>query len=112
MLVNITSLVPNGLVIFFPSYAFLDQAKSVWEASGVLNRLGSKKFVFSEPRGDAPEGLDVESVLREYSEAARNGGGDGKKGAILFAVVGGKVSEGLNFNGTFLPQRLFVCAVF
>lgn len=33
----------------------------------------------------------VDEVLKEYSKSA-------KKGALLFSVVGGKLSEGLNFN--------------
>lgn len=101
MLVNIASIVPNGLVVFFPSYAFLDQARVIWEASGLLARLGAKKTVYLEPR----ESSEVESVLRAYAESARglseaatNAGQSSPRGALLFAVVGGKVSEGLNFT--------------
>lgn len=68
MLLNIASIVPNGLVVFFPSYSFLEQAKKVWEASGLLEkRLSMRKKIFFEPR----DGSEVESLLRKYSEAAR-----------------------------------------
>lgn len=102
MIINIATIVPHGLIVFFPSYAFLDQARQVWQISGVIEkRLGVRKKVFFEPR----EGLDTEVMLRGYAEAARGAGtnttnaadGGSIKGAILFAVVGGKVSEGLNF---------------
>jgi chromosome transmission fidelity protein 1 len=106
MVLNIATVVPFGLVVFFPSYAFLDQARQVWQASGMIEkRLGARKKVFFEPR----EGSDIELMLREYAEAARGTGTAGThavdgtsfsalNGAILFAVVGGKVSEGLNFT--------------
>lgn len=68
MLLNIATIVPHGLVIFCPSYAFLEQAKNVWDASGLLEkRLAAKKRVFFEPR----EAGEVEGLLREYAEAAR-----------------------------------------
>lgn len=82
MLVNIATIVPNGLVVFVPSYAFLEQAKRVWETSGLIARLGAKKRVFFEPRqagGEGEEGESggggggggIEEMLREYAEAAR-----------------------------------------
>lgn len=104
MILNIAMIVPHGLVVFFPSYAFLDQARQVWQANEVIEkRLGARKKVFFEPR----DGSDIEVMLREYAEAARGAGASAThsaggvsvlKGAILFAVVGGKVSEGLNFT--------------
>lgn len=106
MILNIATVVPFGLVVFFPSYAFLDQARLVWQTGGTIEkRLGVRKKVFFEPR----EGSDIEAMLREYAEAARRIDASSThavvgasfralNGAILFAVVGGKVSEGLNFT--------------
>ncbi|KZT56338.1 DNA repair helicase [Calocera cornea HHB12733] len=99
-LVNLLSLVPDGMVVFMPSYAFLNQMKEVWLTDGTLLKMAAKKKIFYEPQ----ETGSVEEVLRDYavsidhavSEApnglARTGG------ALLFAVVGAKLSEGLNFS--------------
>ena len=38
-------LVPDGVVVFLPSYAFLNQVKTAWDTSGLLARLGEKKQV-------------------------------------------------------------------
>lgn len=62
---NICSLVPKGVVIFLPSYTFLDQILLRWKASGLLERLGMKKKVFNEPRKSG----EVEMILREYTAA-------------------------------------------
>ncbi|GJE94647.1 DNA repair helicase [Phanerochaete sordida] len=97
VLFNFASLVPAGMVVFVPSYGFLNTVMGVWEKSGLLERLRSKKKVFTEPQ----ESSDVETVLREYAaevhSARTSADGPKKRGALLFAVVGAKLSEGLNF---------------
>lgn len=45
ILSNICNVVPGGVVCFFPSYEYLRQIVSHWEASGALARLASKKKV-------------------------------------------------------------------
>lgn len=60
---NFTSLVPGGMVVFVPSYSFLHTIAGIWEKSGLLERLRSKKKVFMEPQDSG----DVESVLRDYA---------------------------------------------
>ena len=59
-----------------------------FESKGVLKELERKKNVFREPKKTS----DMDKVLKEYSRSAK------KTGAILFSVVGGKMSEGINFS--------------
>ncbi|KAG8766750.1 ATP-dependent DNA helicase chl1 [Ceratobasidium sp. 428] len=94
-LLNLANLVPNGFVVFLPSYAFLSLVKSSWSQgeSKILDRLGKKKKIFYEPQ----ENGDVDQVLREFSSAAERPT-ESWTGALLFAVVGAKLSEGLNFS--------------
>lgn len=42
---NIASIVPRGIVVFTPSYAFLDQLHARWTKSGLLERMGKRKKV-------------------------------------------------------------------
>ncbi|TDL22084.1 DNA repair helicase [Rickenella mellea] len=93
---NLVNIVPAGMVVFFPSYAFLEKVKVAWKENGLLMRLTAKKKLFFEPRDSA----NVESVLREYYNAVHSTEVDGhsKGGAIMLAVVGAKLSEGLNFS--------------
>ena len=42
---HIIQIVPNGLVIFLPSYAFLNTVKAKWSENGVLSRMQKKKRV-------------------------------------------------------------------
>ncbi|PIL32767.1 hypothetical protein GSI_04884 [Ganoderma sinense ZZ0214-1] len=99
ILVNFTNVVPAGMVVFVPSYGFLNVITEKWKASGVLEKLGAKKKVFAEPQ----ESNEVEAVLRDYAAAIKDNqqttaDGVKKRGALLFAVVGAKLSEGLNFT--------------
>ena len=85
---NLARVVPAGMVVFFPSYAYEEEALKRWGESGLLARLGQAKRVFREPRGaDA-----VEALLDGYRKHVHGG-----KGAILSCVIGGKMSEGINF---------------
>lgn len=38
-------VVPDGVVVFLPSYAFLDKVRAFWTKSGLLQRLGERKQV-------------------------------------------------------------------
>lgn len=94
-------MVPEGIVVFFSSFEYEGQVYDAWKASGILARLMKKKRIFREPRRNT----DVEFVLKEYKETIDVLSSGGIKddrpphnGAILLAVVGGKISEGINFS--------------
>ncbi|TYK04029.1 ATP-dependent DNA helicase chl1 [Cucumis melo var. makuwa] len=101
LLCNIVTVVPEGIVVFFSSFDYEEQVYGLWKTSGILDRILKKKRIFREPR----KNTDVESVLKEYKE---NIDALSKKdpkqnilstsGAVLFAVVGGKISEGINLS--------------
>ncbi|KAL5482596.1 CHL1 [Sanghuangporus weigelae] len=91
-LFNLASVCPNGAVVFFPSYAFLDKVKRDWNTNGLLSRIRQKKQLFYEPHANA----EVDDILQQYALACNETSGT-SKGAMLFAVVGAKLSEGLNF---------------
>jgi chromosome transmission fidelity protein 1 len=111
-LLNICSVVPDGVVVFFPSYGYLDEVIEVWKAppggdggKPLWERLQDKKALFRESKGGSSE-----EVLAGYSEAILGSGqaADRKqaRGALLLSVVGGKMSEGINFS-----DRLGRCVV-
>ncbi|DBA01294.1 TPA: hypothetical protein N0F65_001799 [Lagenidium giganteum] len=91
ILINLSRVVPGGIVLFFPSYRFEADIMKRWEETKQLDELRQKKAVFREPK--AADQLDV--VLEAYAAECR---GPGKAGAILMSVVGGKMSEGINFS--------------
>lgn len=45
ILLNFANIVPAGMIVFFPSYKFLNAAKGLWTSSGMLPKLSAKKEV-------------------------------------------------------------------
>ncbi|OJA14751.1 hypothetical protein AZE42_03180 [Rhizopogon vesiculosus] len=94
IVLNFCNVVPGGMVVFFPSYTSLNFAREVWSQSGLMDKFSVKKKVFLEPQDSS----EVDMILREYGIAAKSQPLDKKTGAVLFAVIGAKLSEGLNFS--------------
>ncbi|KAM4055814.1 helicase [Hirsutella rhossiliensis] len=106
-ILNICAVVPDGVVVFFPSYGYLDEVVGTWQRApqqrkgqSIWERLQGRKSIFLEAKGGSSD-----EVLEQYAEAIE--GGEGKaNGAVLLSVVGGKMSEGINFS-----DRLGRCVV-
>lgn len=88
--------IPDGVVAFFPSYDYLNQVLKTWKqpvpdmnGRSVVDAIEKNKMLFYESQ-DKP---DTENLLHEYSTTIDSG-----KGALLLSVVGGKLSEGINFS--------------
>jgi chromosome transmission fidelity protein 1 len=97
VLLNVCRCAPHGCVAFFPSFEYVDACCARWASSGAWETLGEAKPIFREPRTSG----SVEPLLERYGAAAVTG-----KGALLLCVVGGKLSEGINFS-----DRLGRCVV-
>lgn len=87
------NLIPDGVVLFVPSYAFLANLQDIWGSSGVLAKLGQRKKIFFEPQAAS----QVDEVLAGYADAIAQPQGK-QTGALMLAVVGAKLSEGINFS--------------
>ena len=94
-LVGLSSVIPDGLVVFFPSYSYLNQVVLRWQSKmsgatqNIWDRLAKEKHIFQESK----EVTGVDDILLTYSEAISAG-----KGGLLLSVIGGKMSEGINFS--------------
>jgi DNA excision repair protein ERCC-2 len=80
--VQICNVMERNTVVFFPSYSLMDR----FIADRILPRIRRKVHV--EERGMAQaELMDVVSRFK----------GEREKGAVLFSVMGGRISEGIDF---------------
>ncbi|GFH57737.1 hypothetical protein CTEN210_14213 [Chaetoceros tenuissimus] len=88
-IIDVAKIVPNGMVVFLPSYSYESFLLTRWSRTGAIKEIELQKKIYREPKS----AKDVEKTLQLYSKDATSS----KKGAILFSVVGGKMSEGINF---------------
>eukprot|EP01041_Mallomonas_annulata_P006326 gene6326-12801_t len=99
ILQRICAQIPFGVVAFFTSYSYLEMLLERWKrddnnnndggGGALLDRLTSRRPVFVEPR-DASQ---TDKVWSSYKLAAET-----RAGALLLCVIGGKLSEGINFS--------------
>lgn len=89
LLIDLAKLTPDGMVCFFPSYIYLQSIISVWNETGILKELQNRKLLFFETQ----DILETSIVLGKFRDACDQG-----RGAIMFSVARGKVSEGIDFE--------------
>ncbi|PBC29683.1 ATP-dependent DNA helicase DDX11 isoform X1 [Apis cerana] len=92
-LLNLTNIIPAGIVVFLPSYNFEELVYKHLEKSGIIAKLSSKKHILREPKLAS----QVNKILEQYSFYIKQPQ-NSQNGSLLFSVVGGKLSEGLNFS--------------
>lgn len=91
VIVNFARVVPNGLLIFFPSYPVMEKCLEHWQENAIYNRITQYKPIFVEPRGKVALQDAMEGFYEKINDPSLNG-------AIFVAVCRGKVSEGLDFS--------------
>ena len=47
------AVVPDGVVLFLPSYAYEDELYKFWDTQGYIEKLEKRKKVLREPRSTA-----------------------------------------------------------
>ena len=91
---DLLAQVPDGSVAFFPSYSYLAKVIETWKKSGVYGEIAEIKKIYQEERNRS-----VDDTLMEYRKSiALQESTDTVNGALLLSVVGGKMSEGINFS--------------
>ncbi|MCJ1307734.1 ATP-dependent DNA helicase chl1 [Agyrium rufum] len=125
-LLALAKTIPDGLVVFFPSYAYLEVVIARLKRTGqdgqnttasnasMWTLLARRKPIFLESKHNGNQGADMldelpmsagstanllrsadqtEDVLKAYTASIING-----KAGFLLSVIGGKLSEGINFS--------------
>lgn len=105
-IVNFCKVIPDGVLVFFPSYQVMDSCLNYWQvcrpggssaghitgAKTIFQMIQDIKISIIEPKnkGELSVAMDrFERIIDDHKES---------RGAIFFAVCRGKVSEGLDFS--------------
>lgn len=89
LLLEMASVVPDGIVCFFVSYSYMDGIVNSWNENGILKEIMQHKLVFIETQ----DVVETTLALDNYRKACDCG-----RGAIFFSVARGKVAEGIDFD--------------
>ena len=94
LLTEFCKLTPDGVVVFFPSYLYMESVISMWQDKrlGVLDAIWRYKLILVE----TPDPHETALALETYRTACNNG-----RGAVMLCVARGKVSEGIDFDHHF-----------
>lgn len=89
MLEQLASVTPDGMVVFFPSYSYMQTIVTFWHKQGVIQQLSRHKLLFVETK----DIMETTLALGNFRKACDCG-----RGAIFFSVARGKVAEGIDFD--------------
>lgn len=82
-------IIPDGILIFFPSYEMLKNCIKFWEENDIMSKIEEKKRVCVEPQTKEEFHIEIKKYYANIRE---------KNGAIFMAVIRGKISEGIDFS--------------
>lgn len=101
-IVNFCRVIPDGVLVFFPSYQVMDSCLTYWQtckpggnvqdAKTIFQMIQSIKVPVIEPKNKGELAVAMEKFERIIDDPKE------PRGSIFFAVCRGKVSEGLDFS--------------
>jgi len=107
-IINIAEKVPNGVLLCFSSYGLRDRCIRKWKNIGfektnlsIYEKLDAIKPIHQELKNPAR----LKGVIELYLENAST-----RKGASLFCICRGKVSEGIDFAGE-MARAVFLIGI-
>ena len=95
-IVNFARLIPDGILVFFPSYGVMRKSIEAWKSLGrggasVWERISQFKAPVVEPSDSSAFAAAALEFKKKLDSPAHNG-------AMFFGVCRGKASEGLDFS--------------
>eukprot|EP00636_Phaeomonas_parva_P005982 CAMPEP_0118854258 /NCGR_PEP_ID=MMETSP1163-20130328/2524_1 /TAXON_ID=124430 /ORGANISM="Phaeomonas parva, Strain CCMP2877" /LENGTH=819 /DNA_ID=CAMNT_0006786953 /DNA_START=512 /DNA_END=2968 /DNA_ORIENTATION=+ len=89
LLVDACRIVPDGMVVFFPSYLYMESIIVRWDKMGILKQVTDYKLLFIETK----DVVETTLALDNFRTACECG-----RGAVFLSVARGKVAEGIDFD--------------
>ncbi|XP_038215340.1 regulator of telomere elongation helicase 1 homolog [Zerene cesonia] len=89
-ILSFSRVVPDGLLVFFPSYPIMTKCQEMWQAEGIWSSISNIKPIFVEPQRKDTFNAIINDFYSKISDPST-------RGACFMAVCRGKVSEGLDF---------------
>ena len=89
LLLEAAKTIPDGIVMFFPSYLYIEETIVEWDKLALIDEILKYKLIFMERKNQ----MEMDQIIENYKQAIERG-----RGAIFICVARGKVSEGIDFK--------------
>ncbi len=89
----VESLEKGGILLFFPSFSFMNKCYSIWLSDGLITKISKYKKVYLDNKIN-------KNIISDFMS-------NKQKNSIIFSVVRGSISEGLNFKDDY--ARIVIC---
>ena len=89
VVIELASVVPDGMVCFFPSYSYLESVMEQWSELHILEKISKHKLVFVETKDQ----VETSMALSNFQKACDCG-----RGGVFLSIARGKVAEGIDFD--------------
>ncbi|XP_031627516.1 regulator of telomere elongation helicase 1 homolog isoform X2 [Contarinia nasturtii] len=89
-IIEFSKVIPDGLLVFFSAYEMMNKCIEVWKEDEIWTMIEEQKSIFIESK----QKWEFEDAMNGYRGQIEQN----SKGAILMAVMRGKISEGLDFK--------------
>ncbi|KAL4945329.1 hypothetical protein BDV06DRAFT_185020 [Aspergillus oleicola] len=96
-IIRMCHVIPDGVVAFFPSYEYLSKVLSVWKRPMAAEKNQTLYELLEKQKPILYESREMETTTDDLLHQYGNNINEGK-GALLLSVIGGKLSEGINFS--------------
>jgi DNA excision repair protein ERCC-2 len=90
MLIELCTFVPDGIVVFFPSYRYMEKVLQEWQLDNLFEEIRQYKALYIETKDVALTSVS----LQHYKNACDIG-----RGGIFLSIARGKIAEGIDFEG-------------
>ena len=90
LLVELSEVVPDGIVCFFTSYKYMENIIQKWHELGIIKKILENKLIYIETK----DLVQTVMSLENYRKACDCG-----RGAVFLSIARGKVAEGVDFDG-------------
>ncbi|GAB1223776.1 hypothetical protein ENUP19_0161G0034 [Entamoeba nuttalli] len=101
LIVELSKTVPDGVLCFFPSYAYMNICISYWNEMKIFESIAQNKLIFIESKN----AYETSLAFQNYKLACHTG-----KGAVLLCVTRGRLSEGIDFTNHLARAVLIIGA--
>lgn len=67
MFIQYSKIIPGGMVVFFPSYTFMETITKLWKDQTILTQIESQKKIFLESKQ-----CSADEILKSYTKGVNN----------------------------------------